>query len=330
VKLVLDDQAVMALVENAYAQAVPCEEWRRAIVTGLQRAVTGSRNGRWFEFQTSRVADGVTLDAMSSLVCSGHEVDSRLSFAALTALPPGQLAATLGRTHGTTASMAMGLGRTLPDVNYWHELWGAGVNDSLGLTVHEPGGAGACVCVGLTSMTSLTVRERRTLDRLAVHLAAAFRLKHRALTTADAEAILAPSGALLHASAPAHGKLAALAESHQSRAFARTSARDIATALQAWKGLSAGRWSLVDHWDTDGKRFVLAIKNPPRVPARDSLSPRERRVVALAAMGHGDKEIAYTLGISVSSIGRSLAGARAKLGVQTRVELVARWNHGAP
>lgn len=46
---------------------------------------------------------------------------------------------------------------------------------------------------------------------------------------------------------------------------------DADTAMQAWEGLVRGRWSLVDRFDTDGKRFIVAIKNDPAHP-----DPRRR------------------------------------------------------
>ena len=88
------------------------------------------------------------------------------------------------------------------------------------------------------------------------------------------------------------------------------------------------RWSLVDHFDTDGKRFLLAMKNTPRVDRRADLTPRERRVAALAAMGNSDKEIAYMLGLSMPSVTSAVFRARAKLGAKSRGELAAIWRSG--
>jgi hypothetical protein len=45
-------------------------------------------------------------------------------------------------------------------------------------------------------------------------------------------------------------------------------------------------------------------------------------------MGHGDREIAYMLGLSRSSIGKALGRARRKLQVNTRVEMIAVWRAG--
>jgi hypothetical protein len=36
-------------------------------------------------------------------------------------------------------------------------------------------------------------------------------------------------------------------------------------ALELWQGLVAGRWSLVEQFDSDGRRFLVARKNDPVV-----------------------------------------------------------------
>lgn len=57
--------------------------------------------------------------------------------------------------------------------------------------------------------------------------------------------------------------------------------------------------------------------------AGDSLSPREREVVALLARGHTNAEIGARLGISVRTIEAHRSHAMQKLGHTTRAELVA-------
>jgi DNA-binding CsgD family transcriptional regulator len=53
-----------------------------------------------------------------------------------------------------------------------------------------------------------------------------------------------------------------------------------------------------------------------------SLTEGERRVAYLIADGHTDKSAAKALGISVNTIGTHLRSTYAKLGVQSRVQLV--------
>jgi DNA-binding CsgD family transcriptional regulator len=93
-------------------------------------------------------------------------------------------------------------------------------------------------------------------------------------------------------------------------------------AQAEWRALSAGRWSVVEHFDRDGRRYLVAF----RAEGAPMLSPRERAVAALAAAGCSNKAIGYELGIATSTVGGHLASAMRKLGVPSRVEMVARWN----
>jgi DNA-binding NarL/FixJ family response regulator len=95
-------------------------------------------------------------------------------------------------------------------------------------------------------------------------------------------------------------------------------------ALEIWKALVHGRWSTVDWFDTDGRRFIIAIPNSPNVVDPRGLTERERQVVAYAAQGQTNKMIAYRLGLSKSRISLLLRSAMRKLGARTRVELVRR------
>jgi DNA-binding CsgD family transcriptional regulator len=106
--------------------------------------------------------------------------------------------------------------------------------------------------------------------------------------------------------------------------------RDPDEAVELWRGLVAGRWSVVDQFDHDGKRFVVAVPNEPRprFTGRE-LTAREAQVTALAARGHSNKLIAYELGLSVSTVGAYLASAARKLGAPTRASLVRAWADAA-
>jgi DNA-binding CsgD family transcriptional regulator len=63
-------------------------------------------------------------------------------------------------------------------------------------------------------------------------------------------------------------------------------------------------------------------EDTPNVAKDADLTPRERRVCALIARGHSDKEIAYMLGLSTASVTASLQRAPRKLDVPTRLTLV--------
>jgi DNA-binding NarL/FixJ family response regulator len=94
-------------------------------------------------------------------------------------------------------------------------------------------------------------------------------------------------------------------------------------AMESWEGLVDGRWSLVDRFDTDGKRFVIAVKNDPAHPDPRGLTPREREVSEFVGLGRSTKEISYTLGVSFSAVTNLTSQTQAKLGLSSRAELAA-------
>lgn len=95
-------------------------------------------------------------------------------------------------------------------------------------------------------------------------------------------------------------------------------------ALEIWKALVRGRWSMVDWFDTDGRRFVLALPNAPHIRDPRGLTEREYQVATQAGTGDSCKVIAYSLGVSRSRVSELLHRAMRKLGVQTRGQLVIK------
>jgi DNA-binding CsgD family transcriptional regulator len=92
-------------------------------------------------------------------------------------------------------------------------------------------------------------------------------------------------------------------------------------ALSAWLGLFEGRWSLVDHVDTDGRRFVIARSNEPDFwPTRPAspLSKRQSQALYCAAAGLSNKEIGYLLGMSSPTVATHLRRGLSVLGISSR------------
>ncbi len=143
-----------------------------------------------------------------------------------------------------------------------------------------------------------------------------------------ADAVLSPTGRMEHAEredvSVTHTRKrlrdAALAV---DRARGKLRRIDADSALGTWLGLVDGRWSLVDKFDSDGKRYVLARRNEPHTQGLSLLTKRERAFVGYAAMGHSNKQIAYDLGIAHATVRVLLARAAQKVGARNRQELVA-------
>ncbi len=86
----------------------------------------------------------------------------------------------------------------------------------------------------------------------------------------------------------------------------------------------SGRWTLVDRFESDGRRYVIAHVNEP-VPAQVlALTLRERQVVGHLLLGHPSKVVAYSLGVSPAAVSATLKSALLKLGVGSVAKLLDR------
>jgi DNA-binding CsgD family transcriptional regulator len=214
-----------------------------------------------------------------------------------------------------------------------YTLGAPGVRDVFMMPNHHMDGHGAtCVMAGLRERGSLQPAERQMFHMFSAHIKAGMRLRRRLCelrAKMDAPpsqgAVLTPAGKLLHAEGEARESSAREALEAVTRRIdaARTerAGRD-ERALEIWQGLVDGRWSLVEHFDRDGKRFLLAHRNPEDVTDPRGLTNMESRVTALAVRGYSNKLIAYHLGIQEGTASSHLHRAQRKLGLESRVELV--------
>ena len=99
--------------------------------------------------------------------------------------------------------------------------------------------------------------------------------------------------------------------------------RDPMRALALWSNLLAGKWSLVDYRDTDGKSFILVRRNALSLPSLSSaLNAHEGQVVFYAIAGWTNYEIAYALGLKEGTTAGHLTRALQKLQLGSRTELI--------
>lgn len=201
-------------------------------------------------------------------------------------------------------------------------------------------GTGVSVAFAAYSKSRIKLRpgESKRWRQLGAHLGAGLRLRElgRTLSTdePDVEAVLDPDGHLQDARGKGDKSdaRAALRMAVRRMDRARRAASRFATddALDSWEALVAGRWSLVEHFDTDGRRFVVAVHNDPIHCDPRGLTLRERQVAEYVGMGHSTGQIAYTLGISASSVTDCSARAQRKLGLSSRPELAAFFAETGP
>ncbi|WP_159881995.1 response regulator transcription factor [Paenibacillus puerhi] len=93
--------------------------------------------------------------------------------------------------------------------------------------------------------------------------------------------------------------------------------------LAAIRSVAAGNAYL---YPTATKRlmseYLEKLKNPENKGTYDSLSEREKEILALVAKGYANKEIAELLVISVKTVETHKSNVMEKLGLKTRPELV--------
>jgi DNA-binding CsgD family transcriptional regulator len=187
----------------------------------------------------------------------------------------------------STMSDRLGLGASVVDLPLHREVLGPlGIADFLGVAATHASGDGCLIGAPLPQVTSIAALDEELLTAVAAHATAGMRMRRQM------------------------GK-PPLAEE---------------PALPVWAALFAGGWTVVDTFDRQGARFLLAKKRDddphPATPAESPLTARENEVVALAAKGRSNKVIAHELGLAPSTVAGHLAKAAAKLGVGSRVELM--------
>jgi len=209
--------------------------------------------------------------------------------------------------------------------------WLPGVQDVVGMMAVDPSG-NTTVLVSAQSEPAQAASpiELERWAHAGAHVMAGLRLRDAAAKKdvsyrPDGDAVITPDGRCLHAEGDATSKTARemLRDSALAIDRARGSLRrrDADEALSIWRGLVDGRWSLVDRFDSDGRRFLIARRNEPSVSDPRGLTRRERQVVAFARLGQSNKLIAYTLGLAASTVATHLTRALKKLGLESRVAL---------
>jgi len=206
---------------------------------------------------------------------------------------------------------------------------------SLGI---DPGGRGCALVFLQQEARRLSRGTRQALERISAHLASARRLRGGldAGTSSDrlldeADAVLSGDGSLLHAERDARDPEArrALREAarRMDRARCRGDAASPEEALGLWRALVDGRWSLIERFESDGRRVLIARQNPPPARKHRALNEQEQKVVSLLALGHSVKLCAYELGRAESTTSEIARSALRKLGLNSRAELLEI--HGA-
>lgn len=213
-----------------------------------------------------------------------------------------------------------------PDYRLLEDMSKHGLVDYVAVRGCDPTGAGLMLgALVSTAPQSLCDGETERWRLLRAHLLAGLRLRG----ALEDEAVIEPGGRVVHAEGDARGARARDALRRCARDIDRARGapgrRDPAGALRAWHALVSGRWSLIDRFDADGRRYFVARRNDPHLAMPRPLSARERQVLAYAALGYANKHIAYTLGLAPSTVSAHLRNAMRRVGATSRASLAELW-----
>jgi DNA-binding CsgD family transcriptional regulator len=277
--------------------------------------------------------DASDLDNLELHSIAAMDVDERLLPAIARATADRRSTKSMLRSHYLNPAGPL-LNSIGPESAVYETVWqehvgNLGIGDLLCLNAMNFGFHGCSFSSPRRERVCADVVRDALLARVVAHLISAYRLlrasaSHRAL---QVEAVLNANGGVEHAEGEARGAeaRAALGRAVQSAELARGRMRRAAPveALDLWKSMVAGRWTLTDQFERDGKRFVVARINEPATVSVKSLTRRESQVVAMASVGHSNKLIAYELGVSEGTVAKLLARAQTKYGAKSVHELVA-------
>jgi DNA-binding CsgD family transcriptional regulator len=319
------------VIETAYS-AVPGDDaaWLKKLAEAARPALD-RHGGVLAAFFDATKSDTVALSNTVSLDCDERHVRYLLESARLVGAEEIDItfrsSTVMGSAFGQIEGARPEFRDKLRKLAEEHDFVDAAV-----VQVADPTGFGFVFAAPVRHPWKAPRQDNARWSKVAAHLAAAYRLQRHASQhpTADPEAldqaVLTPNGKIEHAQGEASEpnsrswlRRAALA---MDRARTGLRMENTDEALSVWQGLVAGRWSLVDRFDGDGRRYLVARKNDPAVMGPAALSVREQQVVCYMALGHSNKLIAYELGLSESNVSESAKRARVKLGVRSRAELI--------
>ena len=317
---------VLSIIEASYAQSADVDAWLDGALTAMQAQLDqgGGVLARRFQVRPTSIWQGPN----RAVGVAPEDVAATDRAAAwLTALPPAEAMA-VARKMYPLAPVAVRLSHLIgpPMMTHLVTNFSRPVADSLGVVAADPTGHG-CVFFRLEDKSPRISRQATALwVRIAAHLVTGYRLARE--RQGKAEAVLDPGGKVLHReNEVTRDDASTLSDAAKGidRARGRLRRVDPERALALWQGLVSGRWSLVDQFDGDGRRFVVAKRNSITPCAWSALSEREVQILAYLAEGQAPKLIAYQLGLSMATVSANLARIMRKLSVGSRLELVTAY-----
>lgn len=321
---VVKAQPVLRVVEQAYDVEIATAPWLESI----RRAAEGA-------FEDHVAVQAYTFDVSVQGAFRVNHIASEPFWAELLQR---------AHTHAEPATIrSIYLGGTVRNVRQilagreddpgYRECVRSGIKEitlSLGM---DPGGRGCALVFLQQEARRLTRGTRQALERISAHLASARRLRGSLDAGVssdqlihDADAVLSGDGVVLHAERDARDPEARRALRDAARRMDRARCQNQGTtpdeALGLWRALVDGRWSLIERFESDGRRILVARRNPHPTCKHRALNEQEEKVVALLALGHSMKLCAYELGRAESTTSEIARSALRKMGLRSRAELL--------
>jgi DNA-binding CsgD family transcriptional regulator len=320
--------SLVDLVESAYDVDSPSSSWLEGIRLSAEKCFRGQLAVQAYTFRVAGNGDFQLLDLASEPAWAD----------ALRANHAAAGPALIKRLYlGGRPVSSLRSALRPEDGPLYDKIVRFGVGDALGATGVDPTGFGCTLHFLERTRSRLSRPAQQGLTRITAHLASARRLREN-LNQAGAtdvvngaDAVLSADGRVQHAEREARSieSRVALREAvrRMERARRRALRAEPEAALGLWRAMVDGRWSLLERFESGGRRILVAHRNDPASRPSHALSELERKAVALLAMGHSQKLCAYELGRAESTIHEVAASAMMKMGVGSRAALVEL--HGA-
>jgi DNA-binding NarL/FixJ family response regulator len=308
----------VSIVEACYRRVEPNEDWCGALLDVAEPAL-GFEHG--LGFMLTRETDGQVTPEL-------HEVrrlpDSMRDAAAKVPLLDVRAYRTMWYPRNLVVFMSTLSPRLPPPTRKLLTYYPQSLVDVLGIIGHPAPGLAFVLCTPVSSRRILDSRLRDVLHRVRIHVESSLRLRFSPASIAVA--VLTPEGRLEHLEPCAHALHREEGLPHHVKAIenarlacVRSNPHD---ALLGWNALVDGRWSAVEHEDTDGKRSYLVFENTPQDRRYRALSAKEDAVLHQFAKGLTGKHVAYVLGISETAVSDCLAKAAIRLGFRNKVDMI--------
>lgn len=310
--LVVRKHALMGLVESAHSDAESWQAWAGEIYQAARCVFTSS------EINTTVVLRGET---NYQLLGGGTSVPGLFEFCAnFCSSFPGEHLDPYWRYSGHVGTLKEARGSDFRDaaLDGFHQLLGADQILGMVATANQHS-----ISIGIpNAQTHLEPSDRQLLLQVALHLESGLRLRvnpQLPVAWLDTDGVVQHAEGYVARTSAAREQLTSHVRSVERQRTQQNRQRP--DAIDTWKALVGGRWTLVEKTQRGQPRHyaVLEVVTNQRLRAVNAL---EMQAIELSARGTSGKNVAYALGVTPGTVSKLLAGACLKLGISNRTQLV--------